>query len=801
MPAGGSCLLGSLNLSAFVNNGDFDYDSLAEAVFTATVALNEVLDEGLMLHPLQEQQQSVGDWRQIGLGVFGIADMLIKMGIRYGSEESIELCKGLSNFILNYSMLASSTLAMEKGTYKYYNYKCVSETEFYKTNTWETTDKAIKQYGLRNSQLLTIAPTGSISTMLGVSGGVEPIFANYYERKTQSLHGEDVFYKVYTPIVKEYMETHGIQEDKELPAFFITSQQIPPMERIEFQAAWQSAIDASISSTINLPEETTIEDIEQIYLEAWRHKLKGVTIFRDNCKRAGVLVTSHEEKEKKEQESSTTPTQPQRGEVITVSDDLIGKKRKVMSGCVDKDTEYFNGKEWKKISEYQEGEQVLQYNADGTAELVCPLAYIKNPTQGFYHFKTKYGLDMMVSKEHRNVIFMKSGKYKILTTEELLSIHNKNIAGFAGRFKLAFNYSGEGIDLTDDEIRISIAIFADGCFYSDTSKKCVVSVTKERKYNRLIKLLEHAGIEYTVRYDNRSYYNIKFYPPIPGKVKTFPSEWYNCSKHQMEVILDEIFNWDGYAKAKNEYTTVIKSNADFIQFVCTSLGMRGSIYTDTRYDRMCYRVDWSERIYATIVECPKKEIPFIPSEDGYEYCFSVPSTMLVLRRNNKIFVTGNCGSLHIMAYFDPYSGELREVYLSKGSEGGCASFMNGLSRMISIAARAGVAIGDITDQLNSCVTCPSYAVRKATKHDTSKGNCCPAAVAYALKDMYQEVMEEIRNDEYEVPTTEVIVASPEKVIPAPVSSTMITKCPECGEPVEHIGGCVSCPSCGWSKCG
>jgi ribonucleoside-diphosphate reductase alpha chain len=492
LPAGGSCLLGSLNLSAFVNNGDFDYDSLAEAVFTATVALNEVLDEGLMLHPLQEQQQSVGDWRQIGLGVFGIADMLIKMEIRYGSEESIELCRGLSNFILNYSMLASSTLAMEKGTYKYYNYKCVSETEFYKTNTWETTDKAIKQYGLRNSQLLTIAPTGSISTMLGVSGGVEPIFANYYERKTQSLHGEDVFYKVYTPIVKEYMETHEIQDDKELPTFFITSQQIPPMERIEFQAAWQSAIDASISSTINLPEETTIEDIEQIYLEAWRHKLKGVTIFRDNCKRAGVLVTSHEEKEKKKQEPSITPTQPQRGEVITVSDDLIGKKRKVVTGC---------------------------------------------------------------------------------------------------------------------------------------------------------------------------------------------------------------------------------------------------------------------------------------------------------------------GSLHIMAYFDPYSGELREVYLSKGSEGGCASFMNGLSRMISIAARAGVAIGDITDQLNSCVTCPSYAVRKATKHDTSKGNCCPAAVAYALKDMYQEVIEEIRNDEYEVPTTEAVVASPEKVTPAPVPSTVITKCPECGEPVEHIGGCVSCPSCGWSKCG
>ena len=122
LPAGGSCLLGSLNLSEFVENDDINYDSLAEAVFTATVALNEVLDEGLPLHPLQEQQQSVSDWRQIGLGIMGVADMLIKLGIRYGSEEAIETCRYLSNFILNYALLASATLASQKGSYKYFNY-------------------------------------------------------------------------------------------------------------------------------------------------------------------------------------------------------------------------------------------------------------------------------------------------------------------------------------------------------------------------------------------------------------------------------------------------------------------------------------------------------------------------------------------------------------------------------------------------------------------------------------------------------------------------------------------------------
>lgn len=497
LPAGGSCLLGSLNLSEFVENDDINYDSLAEAVFTATVALNEVLDEGLPLHPLQEQQQSVSDWRQIGLGIMGVADMLIKLGIRYGSEEAVETCRYLSNFILNYALLASATLASQKGSYKYFNYNCVKETDFYKSNVWEKVDKAIKENGLRNSQLLTIAPTGTLSTMLGISGGVEPIFANYYERKTQSLHGEDVFYKVYTPIVKEYMEKHNLNDDAELPDFFITSQKIPPIERIKFQEAWQSSIDASISSTINLPEEATVEDIENIYLEAWRHHLKGVTIYRDKCKRSGVLITSDTKKEQENKpalQSSYSSFNPQRGEVIAVSDDLVGKKRKIMSGC---------------------------------------------------------------------------------------------------------------------------------------------------------------------------------------------------------------------------------------------------------------------------------------------------------------------GSLHIMAYFDSYTGELREVYLSRGSEGGCASFMNGLSRMISVAARAGVAIGDIVDQLNSCTTCPSYAVRKATKHDTSKGNCCPGAVANALKEMWQEMKEEVmdRQEETIVPELPTLKVEKPKKIENKNNTTSTTKCPECGEPVDHIGGCVTCPSCGWSKCG
>lgn len=144
-----------------------------------------------------------------------------------------------------------------------------------------------------------------------------------------------------------------------------------------------------------------------------------------------------------------------------------------------------------------------------------------------------------------------------------------------------------------------------------------------------------------------------------------------------------------------------------------------------------------------------------------------------------------CGSLHCVAFFDPASGELMETYLSKGSQGGCNQFMIGLSRMISLLARTGCDINTIVDQLNSTGVCPSYAVRTATKRDTSKGSCCPMAVGNALLDMYHEMQNEI-NAECE------ISIEPE--------NEDFPKCPECGENIIFEGGCNICKSCGWSKC-
>lgn len=484
LPAGGSCLLGSINLSEFVNPDKlFDFNEFEKTVDMAVRALNDVLDEGLPLHPLREQRDSVQDWRQIGLGIMGLADMLIKMGIKYGSDRSLQLCDAIGRVMASTAIKSSIRLAKENGAFPKCDISKIEESEFYQ----EHMTMPIPKSGLYNSQLLTIAPTGTLSTMLGVSGGIEPIFANSYERKTESLHGEDVYYKVYTPIVDKYMKEHGVTDESELPNYFVTAQNLDYRKRIAMQATWQKHIDASISSTVNVPNDFSVDQVFDLYMLAWKSGLKGVTIYRDGCKRSGVLSTT-ERNTAEDPEANTL----KRGDVISTSNGLIGLKRRLMTGC---------------------------------------------------------------------------------------------------------------------------------------------------------------------------------------------------------------------------------------------------------------------------------------------------------------------GSLHCSAFFDPVTGDLMETYLSKGSTGGCLNTLTAMSRLISLSARAGLSIEQIVDQLNSCGVCPSYAVRTATKHDTSKGACCPIAVGNALLDMHDQIMRNVINYDPDDATTadDIAPATPaEEKHDDQLKNT--ATCPECGEPLIFEGGCNICKSCGWSKC-
>ena len=315
------------------------------------------------------------------------------------------------------------------------------------------------------------------------------------------------------------------------------------------------------------------------------------------------------------------------------------------NGCVDCDTEYFNGKRWVKISDYKDGDMVLQYNADGTASLVKPLKYHKYRCDSLTLMtNATNSINQCLSDEH-NVIYITSKG----------NLHKQNFSQFksAGGRQCwiipYFRYSGSGIDWTDNEIKLALAVSAEGhLFEHRLNKKRRVRVNLKHKYKKdeLEYLLNACGIEYEKKkycprdlaFDTYLFYWDKAF-------KLFPLDWYNMSEAQLELVKSNITIWDGRVSEGRggTYSTTKKHNADFVQFCATSLGYRCSISEDNREDRKntLYSLHFSKN--KSMIRCYKGGFKFsyYKTLDGYKYCFSVPSGMLVLRRNNAINITGN----------------------------------------------------------------------------------------------------------------------------------------------------------------
>lgn len=483
-----ACDLGSINLSEFVinpftNNARFDFDEFAKAIDIGVRALDEIVDENKDNHALKEQKEMSLNYRNIGLGTMGMWDMFCKLNIKYGSKESKKFADDLFGFMFRRAVIASSKLAKEKGAFPNYSHN-VLQSKIIKKHFTEDDIKILEidKYGLRNCSLLSIAPTGSIGTMLNISTGCEPAFQLSYKRKTESLNDEDTYYDVYIELAKQYMHKNNTDI---LPDTFVPSSDIKWKDRIDLQSILQEHVDTAISSTVNLPNTITIEEIEKLYLYAWEKGLKGVTIFRNGCARTGILsIDTKKDSNCAQEKKLYAINEIPRGAVIKADDNCIGRKRTLHTGC---------------------------------------------------------------------------------------------------------------------------------------------------------------------------------------------------------------------------------------------------------------------------------------------------------------------GTLHCEAFFDPDTGDLLETYFSKGSSGGCNQFMIGLSRMISLSARGGIDIYSIVDQLKSSGTCPSYAVRKATKNDTSKGSSCPVAIGNALIDMYKEVMKDIGIDEEEE-------EEKKEAINTSSYNNKVAKCPRCGGEMVFEGGCTTCKDCGESKC-
>ncbi len=319
-----------------------------------------------------------------------------------------------------------------------------------------------------------------------------------------------------------------------------------------------------------------------------------------------------------------------------------------IEGCVDCDTEYFNGREWKRIGDYTDGEKVLQYNADGTAELVVPEKYYVGDADYLWQVYSQR-MEMCVSDGHRVVYKTTSKNPKLMVKPfyEIREAYERNKDGFCGNVPKTFDYNGKGIDLSDEVIRLMVAVFADGSFRNNTTL-CYIGLKKKRKIKRLEWLLNECEIPY--RKKNNFFI---FYAPF--RAKHYPQGWYDMSKKQLMVVLDEMKHWDGCQFEVGHmpsFCSNSKSDADFIQFAYTANGYAAYITTRDRIGNKSKIDDHFVEIKnLSYIVCSGKKskiaslrkiwIEPYKTTDGKKYCFTVPSSMWVMRKNDKIIVTGN----------------------------------------------------------------------------------------------------------------------------------------------------------------
>ena len=290
LPKGGCCGLSSINLSEYIKNpftpdAAFNVDEFRQDIWYMIKAMDDLVDENLPNHALNTQREVAQKFRNLGVGVMGIQDMLIKLGLTYGKPESIQALEYIMKTIIQSAIEASHSLALQRGSFPEYSEK-MFDSEFCKNAGLD--DVAIDRFkkgGLRNSTLLSIAPTGSIGTMLNISSGVEPWFSMHYTRNTKSLEGKDTSYEVWAPIAEEASKRNWH------PETLVTSNDISWKEHIDIQAVVQRHVDTAVSKTINMPKGTAPQEVREAYIYAWKKGLKGLTVYVDGS-RDPILTTS-----------------------------------------------------------------------------------------------------------------------------------------------------------------------------------------------------------------------------------------------------------------------------------------------------------------------------------------------------------------------------------------------------------------------------------------------------------------------------------------------------------------------------
>lgn len=292
------CNLGAMNLASFVSKGEFNYELLAGTVKVAMRFMDNVVDANYYFY--DENEKRAKDIRRTGIGTMGLGDALIKMKIRYGSDESIQIMEKIYSTIRDSSYETSSDLAHEKGSFPKFDAKKYLEGHFIKSLPEHIREK-IKKQGIRNAVILTQAPTGTTSIVSGVSSGIEPVYDFAFIRKDRiGTH------TVYHPLYQAWKNEHP---DEEKPDYFVSANDLTPEEHVKVQALAQKYTDSSISKTVNAPNSHSVEDVKKLYMMAYELGCKGVTYFRDGS-RTGVLSHMEAQGENKEVSSQAFVSRP-----------------------------------------------------------------------------------------------------------------------------------------------------------------------------------------------------------------------------------------------------------------------------------------------------------------------------------------------------------------------------------------------------------------------------------------------------------------------------------------------------------
>ena len=314
LPPYGACLLGSINMARlvskpFAKGANLDEAGMADLVATAVRMMDNVIDASRF--PLEAQRREAEAKRRIGLGVTGLADALLMVGLRYGSEEAAAQTETWMHQIARAAYLASVELAKEKGAFPLFDAEGYLASGAMQQMDADVRD-AIAEHGIRNALLTSIAPTGTISLYAGnVSSGIEPVFAYAYTRKVLQKDGSKTEEEVIDYAVQMWRDKMG---DAELPNYFVNAQTLAPLEHVRMQAAAQKWVDSSISKTINCPEDISFEAFKDVYMAAWDQGCKGCTTYRPNAVTGSVLSVSSE--------SEKTPEIDIGADVVYISEPL-----------------------------------------------------------------------------------------------------------------------------------------------------------------------------------------------------------------------------------------------------------------------------------------------------------------------------------------------------------------------------------------------------------------------------------------------------------------------------------------------